>query len=209
MSPQSSGSPALRFGALFGLSWGVLLIANYYLVQVHGVRFTTVAVYILSLVIYLVAGMLAAIRTGKVSNGLLAGLWTGLFSSLLNAVGVTILLLADHALVEKIRQVALNAAKAAGAPGTAITDNVIIASSILALVVGIIVGTLVGLGVGALGGLISKSRGQGPSAPQPYQESLYRGSSSEQAQTPGAYPPPGQSGMPPQAPQDTPSTYEQ
>ena len=103
-----SGSPALRFGALFGLGWGMLLIANYYLVQVQGARFTTLATLVISLAVYLVAGLLAAAQTGTTSTGLVAGLLAGLFSSLLNAALVMILLLTDHALLEKMRRAGQN-----------------------------------------------------------------------------------------------------
>lgn len=192
MSSQSSGSPALRIGALFGLGWGVLLIANYFLTQVEGVRFTTVASYIIALVVYLVAGILAASQTGLVRTGLLAGLWTGLISSVVNAIGVTIILLTDHALVEQMRQAALHAAQAAGASAPQLTDQVIILGSVLALVLEIIAATVIGLGVGALGGLIGKSRNSrtpGTAAPQMYQESLYRSPTAQQEQAPQDNPP--------------------
>jgi hypothetical protein len=185
MSQQSSGGVALRFGALVGLGWGVLLVANYYLVQVQDVRFTTAATLVLSLVVYLVAGILAAARTGAVSTGLLAGLWAGLFSSLLNGVGVVAILLTDHALVEKARQAAQQAAqRVSGAGGHVppITDNLIIVSSVASLVFGAVIATVVGLGLGALGGAIGRSRAP---APQLHQEAPF-----PQWQTPGASPPP-------------------
>lgn len=190
MPQHTSGSPALRVGALFGLIWGVLLIANYYLVTAQGVRATSIASLVLALVVYLVAGYLAAARTGLVRTGLLAGLWTGFFSSLLNAIGVTVLLLSDPAVVEKIRQASLRAAQAAGQPVPALTNGLIIASSVVTLVLGLIAATVVGLGVGALGGLIGKSRAPRAPASQPYRETLYQSPSSPPEPPTSAPPPP-------------------
>jgi len=176
-SATSSGSPALRFGALFGLGWGVLLIVNYYLVQSVGVGFLSLAALLISLVVYLVAGLLAAAQTGKTSTGLLAGLWTGLFSSLLNAVGVMILLLADHDLLEKVRQAGQNVVHLSpNGPGGPSPDQITLLYSATILIVGILVATLFGLALGALGGVAGKSTAQarGP-ALQSYRESMYQG----------------------------------
>jgi hypothetical protein len=178
MSNTSSGSPALRFGALFGLSWGVLMIANYYLVESQGVSFTTLATLVISLAVYLVAGFLAATQTGKTSTGLVSGLWTGLFSSLLNAIGVMILLLTDHALLEKVRQAGENFihVTAEGSGGPNLDEETLIYTAIY-LVGGILVATLVGLALGALGGELGESRAPESHAPAPlaYQESMYPG----------------------------------
>lgn len=188
-STTSAGSPALRFGALFGLGWGVLLIANYYLVQSLGVSFTTLATLLISLVVYLVAGLLAAAQTGTISTGLVAGLWAGLFSSLLNAVGVMILLLADHPLLEKLRQGGQDFVHVtiAGDPTVAY-----LIYTAITLVGGILLATLVGLALGALGGSIGKSTcaSRGP-ALQAYQESMYPGiPPAPPAGRPGASSPP-------------------
>jgi hypothetical protein len=189
MARESSSSAALRFGAIFGVGWGVLLTLNYYFVHVQGLRLTSVVALVLSLVVYLVAGILAASRTGLVSTGLLAGLWTGLFSSLVDAVGVIGILLTDHAVVVQMRRAAQSVA-ARSASGTVpnITDRLVIISAILGLILGLIVATAIGLGMGALGGLIGKSR-----APelQAYQESMYQGMPPASPwQGPGAPPPP-------------------
>ncbi len=209
MSQQSSGNPALRFGAIFGLGWGVVLIANYYVANVLGVRFTTLATLVISLVVYLVAGMLAAAQTGNVSTGLVAGLWTGLFSSLLDAAGVITILLIDHALVVKLRlaaeQAAQRAAARTGVPPRHIGDGLVIIGEVIGVVFGTLIATAVGLGMGALGGAIGRSRAP---APQAYQESLYPGfPPPAQGQTPGAFPPPpppGQGSWPRQGPRENP-----
>jgi hypothetical protein len=189
-STPSSGNPALRFGALFGLGWGVLLIANYYLVQSQGVSFTTLATLVISLAVYLVAGLLASAQTGKISTGLIAGLLAGLFSSLLNAVGVMILLLTDHALLEKVRQAGQNFVHVSAAGAS--PDQLILAYMAIILVLGILVATLVGLALGALGGEVGKSlRKSLAPAPGVYQESLYPGTPpAPPAGTPGASSPP-------------------
>jgi len=175
----TSGNSALRIGALFGLGLGVVLIANYFLVQMNGTRLTSLAALVISLAVYLVAGLLAAARTGNVNTGLVAGLWAGLFSSVLNAAGVITLVLADHAVLAKLRLAAQQAAKAAaartGGPVRTISDGLVIVSVVISLVLGILVATLVGLGLGALGGVIGKSRAPGPQA---YREALYPGAPS-------------------------------
>ncbi len=189
MSNTSSGSPALRFGALFGLGWGMLLMANYYLVQVQGVRFTTLATLVISLAVYLVAGLLAAAQTGTTSTGLVAGLWAGLFSSLLNAALVMILLLTDHALLEKVRQAGQNVVHVtANGPGGPTPDALTLIYTAITLVGGILVATVVGLALGALGGSIGRSIGKSRApAPQAYQESMYPGTPpAPPAVTPGA-----------------------
>jgi hypothetical protein len=185
-SATSSGSPALRFGALFGLGWGVLLIANYYLVQSQGVSFLTLAALLISLVVYLMAALLAAAKTGKTSTGLVAGLWAGLFSSLLNAIGVMVLLLTDHALLEKVRQGGQNIVHVSATGAS--PEQLIIAYSAIILILGIVAATLVGLALGALGGVAGKSMGESRQpAPQAYRESLYPGVPPvPPASTPGA-----------------------
>ena len=173
-SSPSSGSPALRFGALFGLGWGVLLIANYYLVQNQSASFPTLATLVLSLAVYLVAGLLAAAQTGTTSTGLVAGLWAGLFSSLLNAALVMILLLTDHALLEKMCRAGQNFVHVTVAGATPDAQFLIYAA--ILLVVGILVATVVGLALGALGGVIGKSIGQSRApALGVYRESMYPG----------------------------------
>jgi hypothetical protein len=179
MSKKSSGSPALRFGALFGLGWGVLLVANYYLVQSQGVSFMTLAALLISLVVYLVAGLLAAAQTGKISTGLVAGLWAALFSSLLNAIGVMILLLADHALLEKVREAGQNIVHVSAVGAS--PDQLILAYTAITLILGLVGATMAGLALGALGGVVGKSteKSRAP-APQVYQESTYPGISPAQ-----------------------------
>lgn len=213
MSQQSSGNPALRFGALFGVGWGVLLSINYYFVHVQGLRFTTIAAIVVSLAVYLVAGILAAAQTGNVSTGLVAGLWTGLFSSLLNTVGVIVILLTNHDLIVKARQAAQSTAARAAAGGQVahVTDRLIVLLSIFGLVVGMVLATGIGVGMGALGGLIGKSRAP---VPQAYQEAMYPGSPPVSPwHVPGASSPlpPGQGGwqQPPPPPTGSPRLPEQ
>jgi hypothetical protein len=173
-STTSSGNPALRFGTLFGLGWGVLLIANYYLVESQSVSFTGLLALVLSLVVYLVAGLLAASQTGNTTTGLVAGLWAGLFSSLLNALGVMILLLADHALLESVRQAGQDFVHVSAAGAS--PEQLILVYTAITLILGIVAATGVGLALGALGGVVGKSMGQSRTpAPQVYQESMYPG----------------------------------
>jgi hypothetical protein len=217
MSQQSSGSPALRFGALFGVGWGVLLIANFYVSQTQSIRLTGVIALILSLVVYLVPGILASSQTGKVPTGLLAGLFTGLFSALVNLIGVIVILFTDTALVDAIRNQLNQTAQTVGSPVT-YSNSGVIGIEIGVLVFGLVAAAVVGLGMGALGGVIGKSRAPQPQTP--YQESMYPGyppppygapgyPQYPQGQMPGAYPPPPPPGGYPPPPTAYPPSPEQ
>jgi hypothetical protein len=187
---MSGGSPA--FVALLGLGWGALLIANYYLVQVQAVRFTTLATLVISLAMYPVAGLLAAAQTGAISTGLLAGLWAGLFSSLLNAVGVMIILLTDHTLLERLLRGGQNFVHVSfSGPGSPTVETAYLIYTAITLVGGILLATLVGLALGALGGSIGESRAPRGPALHVYQESMYPGiPPAPPAGVPGASSPP-------------------
>lgn len=213
----STGNPALRFGAIFGLTWGVVLVANYYASQQLSIGWSGLAAVVISLLVYLVAGMLAAQQTGKVSTGLVAGLFTGIFSSLINVVGVVVILILNPSIVNKARQVAQQTVQSAGANFT-YTNSMIIGFAVVGLILGLLLAGGVGLGMGALGGVIGRSRA--PQAQVPYQDSMHlgmmpptpygapgypqypQGQMPAYPPPPGAYPPPG--GWPQQPPPQSP-----
>jgi hypothetical protein len=203
MSQQPSQSATFKIGALFGVVWGVILVANGIVSNALNIKWTSIVTIVVSLAIYFLSGMQASQRTAKVSSGLLAGLVTALFSSLIANATSFVLFATNSAKVEQARQAAQQAAQQAGA-GQTITysDTAIIALTAGGLVVSLIFATLVGLGIGALGGLAGKARA--PISQTGYQESMYQGIPSTpygapgypqypqgpQGQMPGAYPPP-------------------
>lgn len=197
-TPATTGRPAIREAAIFGLSLGALslivkLLAGF--LKLAGV--TTifgVVVFILFLVVGVMAGFRAAAKTGKVGSGLLAGLLTGLFFAILSGIGSV---LYD---VLNLNTLISQANKTLTQAGSTLqyTTGSFLAVAIGSAVLSLVLYLLVGLGVGAIGGAIG--RGRAPKSVAPYQESMYPGSA-----YPGAYPPP----MPPGAgyPQQQPPAY--
>jgi hypothetical protein len=101
-----------------------------------------------------------------------------------------ILLLTDHALLEKMRRAGQNFVHVTVAGAT--PDALTLLYMAILLVGGILVATVVGLALGALGGVIGKAIGQSHvPAPQVYRESMYPGiPPAPPAGTPGASSPP-------------------
>ncbi len=66
-----------HIGALIGVSLGVLLIAQTLFLP------SPIFVFGLPVLAFLFAGLFAAKRTGRVSTGTLAGLWSGFFSNII------------------------------------------------------------------------------------------------------------------------------
>jgi hypothetical protein len=197
---QNSGNPAMREGLTFGVVLGVIFVVQRILTLTTSVSFTGFIVLILAIGAYVWAGIRASGETGKVSTGLLAGLWTGLFSSLIDLVGSLIL---AAAFIGRMRATIEAALRQAGSP-LHVTTGMVILFTVVGLVFGTIGGVLFGLGFGALGGAIGKGRYQ-PSIP--YQEAMYTGMQQPGYPPAPGYPPqpqyppqPGQPGYPPQYP---------
>lgn len=201
-----AGNPALQNGLLFGIILGVLEVALSLTLGSIG--------FVICLVLYLgmvgFAGYRASARTGKVSTGLVAGLFVGLFSSVIGSLGLFIFTL-PH--VDAMRQLLQQQANTFN-QGVTInyTTNVVIAYLALLLVILIVGSSSLALGIGAIGGAIGK--GNAPAQPTGYPPYPYAGQNADpryappptdpRYMPPPAYPP--QEYIPPQAYQ-TPQNY--
>jgi|SRR5579884_1361534 len=110
--------------------------------------------FLLGLAAYFVAGIMAAKKTGKVSTGTLAGLWTGAVYGVIGFV-VTLILLFTVTLPR------LNAL-GSSYPGMSSTNydsikTIAITGGVVGAVFGIALAIGIGAGLGALGGLIGKN----------------------------------------------------
>jgi len=154
-----SGHPALQNGLLFGMILGIVEIVLFFLLGTLG--------FIINILLFLFvvgyAGYRASARTGKVSTGLVAGLLVGLLSSVIASIPLLIYYLSntDSFRVQLQQQMAANNLY----QGFTLTNNLVITSLILFLVVLVAGATLLGLGVGSIGGAIGK--GQAPPPPVP------------------------------------------
>jgi hypothetical protein len=149
-----SGKTALLFGAIFGICAGLVQTLLLFLLSGAG--------YLLSLLLWIVAlvlaGLFASKRTGKVSTGTLAGLWSGLFGGVIvMGIFALLLLVVTHnpALMDEM----MNEARSNGMPSSitaqqAIVDvglgMIILAAAWLLFSIG------AGAGIGAIGGAIGK-----------------------------------------------------
>ena len=160
-------NPALRTGLLFGIILGAIEVVFYLTLGTVG--------FLIALVIYLglvgFAGYRASARTGKVSTGLVAGLLTGLFSSVVASLA-TFFYLLPH--VDSLRQLLQQQANNLN-QGLAITytNTLVIEGLIVALLIIIVISSLVALGIGAIGGAIGK--GNAPAQPTLYPPYPYGG----------------------------------
>jgi len=147
ISSPTSWKVALLCGALIGVSLGVLVIAQ--------ILFLPTSIYLFGLLglpmpAFLLAGLLAAKRTGRVSTGTLAGLWSGVFSNIIVwALFIAVVAVYHDAVVSA----ALSSGIGLDPQNTELyilEVLVFCAISSLLLMMG------VGSGLGALGGLIGK-----------------------------------------------------
>jgi hypothetical protein len=149
----ASGKVAMQYGALFGVSLGVLLIVQDWLLP------SPVFVLGLPVLAFLFAGLFAAKRTGKVSTSVLAGVWSGIIGTLIAMAAVFIALLTvGHAgFVSGARSSGVDPRYAEQYAWA----GLVFVSIILAVVM-----AAIGSGFGALGGLIGKR--MSPMAGHPY-----------------------------------------
>lgn len=158
ISAPPTGKTALQFGVIFGVSLSVLLIA---LILTALSKFIPEPIFFFGIpaLAFLLAGMFAAKRTGKVSTGTLAGLLSGaIMIIMLMALLFLLLLTVGHA---AFVQGAMNSSVAPQyAQQDALLGLMIIAIFFLCVMAGI------GSGFGALGGLIGKK--MSPLAQQSY-----------------------------------------
>jgi len=92
---ERSGSPAFKYGLLFGILLGafqvVLTLLTNYLNLGSFALFITIAGVVLALVVYLLAGIRASQETGRVGTGAFAGLWAGVVSAIIAFLGALLL----------------------------------------------------------------------------------------------------------------------
>ena len=205
VQPTQPAQPAKKvsaflIGLLFGVILGVILIVLLFAGRLLNVGFLFFILgIILSLVAYFFAGFRGSSQSGKVSTGLLAGMWTGLISMVMGSVAIVVIVLPDlPAVTSQANQGIIDQG---GGTSFRYTDTALLAVFIVVLLVLTIIGSAIALGVGAIGGAAGK--GRAPMSQQAYQESFY--------QSPmGGYPPPqpgypqqsqgGYPGYPPQQP---------
>ncbi len=183
-------NPALQSGLLFGIILGVIEVA--FSLTLGTIGFVICVVLYLGMVGF--AGYRASARTGKVSTGLLAGLFVGLFSSFIGSLGLFIYTLPN---VDALRQALQQQANTLN-QGASInyTNNVVIGLLALLLVILIVASSVLALGIGALGGAVGK--GNAPAQPTPYPPYPNPGQYPDpRYMPPPAYPP--QEYVPPQA----------
>ncbi|HZO71847.1 MAG TPA: hypothetical protein VFB60_06560 [Ktedonobacteraceae bacterium] len=130
--------------------------------------------FLLGLVAYFVAGILAAKKTGKVSTGTLAGLWTGGIYGVIAFI-VSMVLFFGINLPRAMAN--LNNLPSSTSTNIDSVRTVAIAGSIGLAIFGIAFAIGLGAGLGALGGLLGKSTSKVTPAPaylnQPYPAQPY------------------------------------
>jgi hypothetical protein len=205
ISPPRSGITAFQVGAIIGVVSGLLVGGVWW---IPSGLLILIFDFLVPIVALLLAGLLAARRTGRVSTGTLAGLWAGFIGTVIAFTVIAIALeTVQHAAF--ISGLMSNpSVNPQNAEQTAWLGLAIIGVILVIAAIGL------GAGLGALGGLIGKTasplaqRPYPPSpvylqtpypAPPPYQPSPYAPQQPPPYQ-PSPYPPPQQ---PP------PSPYEQ
>ena len=159
-------NPALRYGILWGVIFGIVLIAATFLGIIN---LGLIVPLILALAAGFLAGRQAAQKTGKTVTGTVSGLWTGLIGSLLLSVLVMILILVN---VDAIRHSAQQYANSHQQHIT-YTNSDIIVSYLVNYGLLIASGVLFGLAGGSVGGMMGKSRWRPPSETEEYQEAMF------------------------------------
>ncbi len=160
---ERRGSPALKYGILFGILLGafqvVLGLLTSYLQLGSFALIVSIIGIVVALVVYVLAGIRASGETGRVGTGAFAGLWTGVVSTILGFLGV-LLLASLH--LGTLRQQAGTAAQTIAnqlhqpLPGT--TDQLLLSTAAVTGITGLIFSVLLGLILGAIGGAIGRGR---------------------------------------------------
>ncbi len=160
---EKRGSPALKFGILFGILLGafqlVLTLLTNYLSLGSFALYITIAGFVIALIVYLLAGIRASQETGMMGTGAFAGLWTGVVSAIIAFLGGFLLSYLNRS---TLRRQAAAAAQAAASqthqhiPAT--TDQLLLSVAALSGLGVLVISILLGLIVGAIGGLIGRRR---------------------------------------------------
>lgn len=155
VSTPGAGKTALLYGALFGVAAGVI--------QIMCIFFLATAGFLLSLVLCIVAllfaGLCASRRTGKVSTGTLAGLWSGLISSVI-VVSILGLLLLVMTHSSAFMNEFMGALRSSDMPSSITSQQAVVymgLGMVILAVIWLCVGIGAGAGIGAIGGLIGKT----------------------------------------------------
>jgi hypothetical protein len=150
-------NPALREGLLFGVILGLVQILLSF------INIGSLGSYIpiiLAFGAYIFAGLRASQQTGKLGTGVFAGLWTGLFSSVISSIPLLLVTFINmDAIIKNIEKT----------NHTQVSSSQLITSVFYYLFIGIILAVLFGLVGGALGGFMGKNRRQLP-PPEEYQD---------------------------------------
>jgi hypothetical protein len=159
VSTPGSGKTALFFGALFGFCSGILQLLCIFSLAGVGLLLSIV----LCMAALLLAGLFASKRTGKVSTGTLAGLWSGLISSVI-VVGILglLLLVAIHntAFIDASMSAFTNALRSDNLPSSITPQQAVTYMGLGMVILSIIwlaLGIGAGAGIGAIGGMIGKT----------------------------------------------------
>lgn len=148
---------SLREGLFFGSVLGLLLVLNGALDLLADVTVGVVVLSILGPALYVYAALRATYATGKLSSGMLAGLWTSLISSLINLVVLaTLSILLAGSLRERTQPHA--------------TSSMLVGYDIGLLLFGALVAVACGLFCGTIGGMLAISRGKARQAASPANE---------------------------------------
>lgn len=137
---------SLREGLFFGSVLGLLLVLNGALDLLTDVTVGVFVLSVLGLALYVYAALRATYATGKLSSGMLAGLWTSLISSLINLVVLaTLSILLAGSLRERTQ--------------AHVTISTIVGYDIGLLLFGVLVAVACGLFCGTVGGMLAINRG--------------------------------------------------
>ncbi len=160
---KRGGSPALKYGILFGILLGafqvVLSLLTNYLNLGSFALFVGILGIVVALIVYLLAGIRASRETGRVGTGAFAGLWTGVVSVIISILGG--ILLASLNLGTLRQQTAAATQATANRLHQAIPatpDQLLLSTAALTGLAGLILAIVIGLIFGAIGGAIGKGR---------------------------------------------------
>lgn len=145
-------NPALRQGLIFGIVLGVILVGLNFIIS--GLIF----IVGLTILAALIAGMRASRETGRLTTGTLAGLWTGLFGTVILSLFALGFLLFNIDAVRKSAQITADQQHS----HIIYTNSLIITDYLQLYLILLALGVLFGVIGGALGGNFGRRRAQLP-----------------------------------------------
>ncbi len=168
-TPQNAGKVAFQWGLIFGLILGLvdagILLMNAFVNSASGnavlALLFSVLGFLLGLAAYFVAGILASNKTGKVSTGTFAGLWTGAIYGVIGfVVSMTLFFTVS---LPKLQNTSAYPSSSSLSPDTLRTTAIF--AGVGFAIFGICLAVGLGAGLGSLGGLIGKSTSKVAAAP--------------------------------------------